>query len=1054
MLEPNITRGQIAIDPRNGVLFYKDGSGNLMKTTLSFNQDTYTDVSTDDAVTFSSNVIIDGNLTVNGDTVTVNAAQLYVEDNIIILNSNIAESATPTLDAGIEINRGNLPNVSIRWNETLNRWEYTNDGFDYNAIGSGGGGGGSAEFLNDIGDVATGSAVSGEYLKFNGTYWVNASIQLGTNTSGNYIQNLVAGTGVVLSNNSGEGSQPTIAIGQDVGTGATPTFGRVIAPLTGNVTGNLTGNVTGNLTGDVNGNVTGIVSDISNHTINELSDVVISGETNGDFLRYQAGNWINDAVNLSTDTVGDYVKNLVAGTGITLTNNSGEGSTPNISIGQSVGTTDTVTFSVVNADLTGDVTGTVSDISNHGISDLSDVNITDPADGNFLRYDGSNWFNDPVNLATDTIGDYVAKLAAGTGITISNNSGEGATPNISIGQAVGTSNTVTFAGVTAPLTGNVTGNLTGDVTGDVTGTVSDISNHGISDLSDVNINDPADGNFLRYQSGSWINDAVNLATDTIGDYVAKLSAGHGITITNNFGEGATPNISVTSTTVVSDTIPTGAQQGDIWYESDSGKTFVYYDSFWVEVSSPTNPQIGTSSFAAIATDLLPSADDQYTLGSEDYRWRDIFLGPGTIHITDQVTDEDVTLSVSDGVLQIDGANQLNVGQIKFVNNNIESIFGSTDINIGTISDTGFLNINRPLSVSNSSNVKVFNINRNGYSSIRVPNPITGEAVLNISGNTSSAIIPLVTTATGGIIHLTGGVSGPTLTTVDNFDNVSPTANSGTIIFRRLRGTVDTPAPIQLNDRIGLIAAAGYGATSGNYNSAGFAAGAYSSISFRAAENHTLTAHGSKIEINAIPNGSTVPATYLLINPNSATPGISLPVSGTGILFPDNSFQTTAYVGSNPLGHWGAFSDTSNQLINNAATTFPVKFNTTDGSNGVSVQNDLSGNKTRITVANAGVYNIQFSLQLDKTDGNDDLVNIWLSKNGTNVPNSNTQVTVLGNGGKMVAAWNLVLQLTAGQYVQLMCQSPDTAMRIIASGEQSSPARPAVPSAILTVTQVA
>jgi hypothetical protein len=55
---------------------------------------------------------------------------------------------------------------------------------------------------------------------------------------------------------------------------------------------------------------------------------------------------------------------------------------------------------------------------------------------------------------------------------------------------------------------------------------------------------------------------------------------------------------------------------------------------------------------------------------------------------------------------------------------------------------------------------------------------------------------------------------------------------------------------------------------------------------------------------------------------------------------------------------------------------------------------------------------------------------------------------------MVAAWNFVLQLTAGQYVQLMCQSPDTAMRIIASGEQSSPDRPAVPSAILTVTQVA
>ena len=850
MALPNINIGQIALDPYNKVLYYKNLDGQLIRSTLDWLQDvSFNDINTTDDVyidadlevtgsvtigqdlNIGSSVIITedlsigqdltvtGNLIVNGTTTTINTENVTIEDNILILNSNA--TGAPTVNSGLEVERGSATNVSIRWNESSDYWEFTNDGTTY--------------------------------------------------------QKMVV-------------------------------------------------------------------------DINDINDVVITSVQSGDFLKYNGTNWVNDPINLTTDTVGDYVSHLAAGTGIFLSNNSGEAATPTISIGQPVEVTDDVTFNTVTADLIGDVTG--------------------------------------------------------------------------------------------------------NVTGNVTGTVSDISNHGISDLSDVNINDAADGNFLRYNGSNWFNDPVNLATDTIGDYVAKLAAGHGITITNNSGEGATPNISVTSTTVVSDTIPTGAQQGDIWYESDTGKTFVRYDSFWVEVSSPTNPQIGTSSFAAIATDLLPSSDNQYTLGSEDYRWRDIFLGPGTIHITDQVTDEDVTLSVSDGVLQIDGANQLNVGQIKFVNNNIESIFGSTDINIGTISDTGFLNINRPLSVSNSSNVKVFDINRNGYSSIRVPNPITGEAVLNISGNTSSAIIPLVTTATGGIVHLTGGVSGPTLTTVDNFDNVNPTANSGTIIFRRLRGTVDTPAPIQLNDRIGLIAAAGYGATAGNYNPAGFAAGAYSSISFRAAENHTLTAHGSKIEINAIPNGSTVPATYLLINPNSATPGISLPVSGTGILFPDNSFQTTAYVGSNPLGHWGAFSDTSNQLINNAGTAFPVKLNTTDGSNGVSVQNDLSGNKTRITVANAGVYNIQFSLQLDKTDGNDDLVNIWLSKDGTNVPNSNTQVTVLGNGGKMVAAWNLVLQLTAGQYVQLMCQSPDTAMRIIASGEQSSPARPAVPSAILTVTQVA
>ena len=62
------------------------------------------------------------------------------------------------------------------------------------------------------------------------------------------------------------------------------------------------------------------------------TDVTLTSAANGDFLRYNGSVWINDAVNLSTDTIGDYVSSLVAGTGITLTNNSGEGSTPTVAV--------------------------------------------------------------------------------------------------------------------------------------------------------------------------------------------------------------------------------------------------------------------------------------------------------------------------------------------------------------------------------------------------------------------------------------------------------------------------------------------------------------------------------------------------------------------------------------------------------------------------------------------------------------------------------------------------------------------------------------------------
>lgn len=64
----------------------------------------------------------------------------------------------------------------------------------------------------------------------------------------------------------------------------------------------------------------------------DLGDVAIGSAQNGDFLRWNGTAWINDAVNLSTDTVGSYVQSLVAGSGITLSNNSGEGATPTVAV--------------------------------------------------------------------------------------------------------------------------------------------------------------------------------------------------------------------------------------------------------------------------------------------------------------------------------------------------------------------------------------------------------------------------------------------------------------------------------------------------------------------------------------------------------------------------------------------------------------------------------------------------------------------------------------------------------------------------------------------------
>jgi hypothetical protein len=71
------------------------------------------------------NLVITGDLTVSGDTTTLNTATLNVEDNIITLNSGVTGS--PTLNAGVEVNRGTSTDVSLNWNESLDKWTATYD---------------------------------------------------------------------------------------------------------------------------------------------------------------------------------------------------------------------------------------------------------------------------------------------------------------------------------------------------------------------------------------------------------------------------------------------------------------------------------------------------------------------------------------------------------------------------------------------------------------------------------------------------------------------------------------------------------------------------------------------------------------------------------------------------------------------------------------------------------------------------------------------------------------------------------------------------------------
>jgi len=169
---------------------------------------------------------------------------------------------------------------------------------------------------------------------------------------------------------------------------------------------------------------------------------------------------ISDGVN--TQDIDDAnTLTFTGGTGVTTT--VGATDTVTFAIGQAVGTSDNVTFNTVTANLTGDVTGDVTGNADTATALATGRTIALSGDvtATGVSFDGSAAITlsttiaaNSVALGTDTTGDYVASLVAGTGVSLSNNSGEGATPTVAIGQAVGTSDDVTFNDVT------VSGNLT------------------------------------------------------------------------------------------------------------------------------------------------------------------------------------------------------------------------------------------------------------------------------------------------------------------------------------------------------------------------------------------------------------------------------------------------------------------------------------------------------------------------------------------------------------------------------------------------------------------
>jgi hypothetical protein len=367
--------------------------------------------------------------------------------------------------------------------------------------------------LSGLSDVVIASPANGEFLRYSSSAsaWINDPVNLSTDTIGDYVQSLVAGTGVTVSNNSGEGTTPTVAIGQAVGTSSSVQFAAVTAPLIGNastasslqtartisLSGDLSGSASFNGTSDIDISASVVNSGVS---LDEISDVVITSPLEYESLVYNGTNWVNQYASNATYVRNAEATTLATGTVVYLFGATGDHATVKRADNDS-DTTSSKTVGLVASPIaasengpvvtrgyvdgidlstgyaSGDVLwlgedgaftktkpsapehlvfiGVVVRATNNGIvyvatqngyelDELHDVSIVDKTSGDFLKYNGTLWVNDPINLGTDTVGNYMSDVSAGTGIAVSHTPGEGSTATVSIESTAWTSYTPTI----------------------------------------------------------------------------------------------------------------------------------------------------------------------------------------------------------------------------------------------------------------------------------------------------------------------------------------------------------------------------------------------------------------------------------------------------------------------------------------------------------------------------------------------------------------------------------------------------------------------------------
>jgi len=347
---------------------------------------------------------------------------------------------------------------------------------------------------------------------------------------------------------------------------------------------------------------------------------------------------------------------------------------------------------------------------------------------------------------------------------------------------------------------------------------------------------------------------------------------------------------------------------------------------------------------------------------------------------------------------------------------------------------------------------------------------TGSLFVLPSANTSSLLT--TASATGNTITFTKGDGSTFPLTVDTGSGGTTTPTSSLLVTAsstlnqitftkgdasQFTITVDTGSGTNI-DTGSFVTTSSFNNFTSSYNTGSFT-GSFTGIfngtaSWANSASQAISASYALSSSYALSASYSITASYALnggVTQILAGPNISLsPTNGLGQV----TISSTGGGGggfNTATGSYGSFYDTTIQTNPIANIARSMSFNSTDITNGVSISGSTSPFNTYIKTENAGIYNIQFSAQIDKTDSGTDVIDIWLRKNGIDLIDTATKLTLTGNNTKVVAAWNWFVSSATNDYYQIIWSSADTNMRLFA--EPASGIHPGIPSVILTVNRI-